>query len=64
MTVLEIMERLGIKEEVLVRSWVQDAGHLIQSNTKEKIEVSKKDLIKSVGSRDNVYILPSDLVSL
>ena len=42
MTVLEIMERLGIKEEVLVRSWVQDAVHLIQSNTKEKIEVSKK----------------------
>ena len=64
MTVLEIMERLGIKEEVLVRSWVQDAVHLIQSNTKEKIEVSKKDLIKSVGSTDNVYILPSDLVSL
>ena len=64
MTVLEIMERLGIKEEVLVRSWVQDAVHLIQSNTKEKIEVSKKDLIKSVGSTDNVYILPAALVSL
>lgn len=64
MTVLEIMERLGIKEEVLVRSWVQDAVHLIQSNTKEKIKVSKQDVLNSVDSDDNVYILPADLIGI
>ena len=64
MTVLEVMERLNIKEETLVIAWVKDAVHLIQSNTKEKVESTKRDLIKSVNSTDNVYILPSDLVSL
>ena len=64
MTVLEVMERLGVKEETLVQAWIKDAIHLIQSNTKEKVEVSKRDIIKSVGSTDNVYILPSDLVSI
>ena len=64
MTVLEIMERLGTKQEKLVIAWVQDAIHLIQSNTKEKVESTKVDLIKSVNSSDNVYILPADLVSL
>jgi len=64
MTVLEIMERLDIKEETLTIAWVKDAIHLIQSNTKEKVENTKIDLIKSVNSTDNVYILPSDLVSL
>ena len=64
MTVLEIMERLGTKEETLVISWIKDAIHLIQSNTKEKVESTKRDLIKSVNSADNVYILPADLVSL
>ena len=33
-------------------------------NTKEKVESTKRDLIKSVNSSDNVYRLPSDLVSL
>ena len=64
MTVLEVMERLGVKEETLVQALIKDAIHLIQSNTKEKVEVSKRDIIKSVGSTDNVYILPSDLVSI
>ena len=64
MTVLEVMERLGVKEETLVQAWIKDAIHLIQSNTKEIVEVSKRDIIKSVGSTDNVYILPSDLVSI
>ena len=64
MTVLEIMERLNTKEETLIRSWVQDAIHLIQSNTKEKVESTKIDIIKSVNNTDNVYLLPSDLVSL
>ena len=64
MTVLEVMERLGIKEETLAKAWIEDAIHLIQSNTIEKVEVSKRDIIKSVGSEDNIYILPSDLVSI
>ena len=64
MTVLELMERAGIQNETLAIAYIKDAIHLIQSNTKEKIEVSKRDLIKSSGSTDNVYILPADLVSL
>ena len=64
MTVLEVMERLNIKEETLAIAWIKDAIHLIQSNTKEKVESTKIDLIKSVNSTDNVYLLPSDLVSL
>ena len=64
MTVLEVMERLNIKEETLAIALVKVAVHLIQSNTKEKVESTKRDLIKSVNSTDNVYILPADLVSL
>jgi len=64
MTVLEVMERLNIKEETLAIAWIKDAIHLMQSNTKEKVESTKRDLIKSVNSTDNVYLLPSDLVSL
>jgi len=64
MTVLEVMERIGSKEESLVKAWIKDAIHLIQSNSKEKIEVAKRDVIKSVNSADNIYILPPDLVSL
>jgi hypothetical protein len=64
MTILEVMERIGVKEETLVQAWIKDAIHLIQSNTKEKVEVAKRDLIKSVRSEDNIYILPSDLVSI
>jgi len=54
MTVLEIMERLGTKEETLVKAWIKDAIHLIQSNTKEKVEVAKRDIIKS--SIENISI--------
>lgn len=64
MTVLEVMERLNTKEETLVIAWIKDAIHLVQSNTKEKVESTKIDLIKSVNNVDNVYILPPDLVSL
>tara|TARA_R100001082_G_C4359982_1_gene158841 strand:+ start:1416 stop:1706 length:291 start_codon:yes stop_codon:yes gene_type:complete len=64
MTVLETMERLNSKEETLIIAWIKDAIHLIQSNTKEKVENTKIDLIKSVNSADNVYQLPADLVSL
>ena len=64
MTVLELMERTGMKEETLAIAYIKDAIHLIQSNTKEKLEVNKQDIIKSVGSNDNVYVLPQDLIAL
>jgi|TARA_R100001594_G_scaffold123720_1_gene160259 hypothetical protein len=64
MTVLEAMERANIKETTLAIAWIKDAIHQIQSSTKEKIKSSKQDVIKSVDSDDNVYILPGDMISL
>ena len=45
MTVLEIMERTGIKQTSLTVAWVKDAIHLIQSSSKEKIKVRKQDVL-------------------
>ena len=64
MTVLELMERANIKETTLAIAWIKDAIHQIQSSTKEKIKSNKQDVIKSVDSDDNVYILPADMISL
>ena len=64
MTVLEAMERANIKETTLAIAWIKDAIHQIQSSTKEKIKSNKQDIIKSVDSDDNVYILPNDMISL
>jgi len=64
MTVLEAMERVGIEQETLAIAWIKDAIHLIQSNTKEKIKVKKQDIIKSVDSNDNIYVLPSDMIAI
>ena len=64
MTVLVVMERLNMKEETLVIAWIKDAIHLIQSNTKEKIKVQKRDIIKSVDSDDNVYQFPGDMIAV
>ena len=64
MTVLEIMERAGLKETNLSVAWVKDAIHLIQSSSKQKIKSRKQDIIKSVGSDDNVYIMPPDMIAL
>jgi len=64
MTVLEIMERTGVKETSLAKVWIKDAIHLIQSSSKEKIKVRKQDVLKSVSSSDNVYIMPADMISL
>ena len=60
MTVLEIMERTGVKETTLVLAWLKDAVHLIQSNTKERLKVAKHNIID--GERD--YSLPKDLVAI
>ena len=64
MTVLELMERTGMKEETLAIAYVKDAIHLIQSNTKEKLDVNKQDIINSQNSNDNIYILPRDLIAI
>ena len=64
MTVLELMERAGTNETTLSIAWVKDAIHLIQSNSKERLKVSKYDVIKSVDSDDNRYLLPADMIAL
>ena len=64
MTVLELMERIGMKEETLAIAYIKDAIHLIQSNTKEKLDVNKQDIIDAHDSDDNVYILPRDLIAI
>ena len=64
MTVLELMERTGMREETLAIAYIKDAIHLIQSNTKEKLDVNKQDIINAHDSDDNVYILPRDLIAI
>jgi 3D (Asp-Asp-Asp) domain-containing protein len=63
-TVLELMERTGMREETLAIAYIKDAMHLIQSNTKEKLDVNKQDIIKSIAADDNVYQIPSDLIAI
>ena len=60
MTVLEIMERAGMKETTLAIAWIKDAMHLIQSNTNDRTKVVKYNVID--GERD--YLLPQDLVAI
>ena len=64
MTILELMERAGTNETTLSIAWVKDAIHLIQSNSKERLKVSKYDVIKSVDSDDNRYLMPADMIAL
>ena len=59
-----MMERAGTNETTLSIAWVKDAIHLIQSNSKERLKVSKYDVIKSVDSDDNRYLLPADMIAL
>ena len=64
MTVLEMMERAGTSETTLSIAWVKDAIHLIQSNSKERLKVSKQDVIDAADSDDNRYLLPADMIAL
>ena len=64
MTILEMMERAGTSETSLSIAWIKDAIHLIQSNSKERLKVSKYDVIKSVDSDDNRYLMPADMIAL
>ena len=58
------MERAGTNETTLSIAWVKDAIHLIQSNSKERLKVSKQDVIKAVDSDDNRYLMPADMIAL
>jgi hypothetical protein len=64
MTLLEMMERAGTNETTLSIAWVKDAIHLIQSNSKERLKVSKQDVIDAADSDDNRYLLPADMIAL
>ena len=64
MTILEMMERAGTTETSLSIAWIKDAIHLIQSNSKERLNVSKYDVINAVDSDDNRYLLPADMIAL
>ena len=64
MTILEMMERAGTAEASLSIAWIKDAIHLIQSNSKERLKVSKYDVINAVDSDDNRYLLPADMIAL
>ena len=59
-----MMERSGLDNTTLTIAWIKDAIHLIQSNSKEKVKVSKQDIIKSVDGDDNVYKFPADMIAL
>ena len=60
MTVLEIMERTGLKETGLAKAWIKDAVQLIRSQYPENVKIDKQNIID--GERE--YILPADMISL
>jgi|TARA_R100000750_G_C2264681_1_gene65131 hypothetical protein len=60
MTVLEIMERAGMKETSVAIAWIKDAIEDIQSHHKENLKVDKQNVIQN--ERD--YILPRDLIAI
>ena len=64
MTVLELMERVGMKETTLTIAWIKDAIHHIKSNSIESTKVNKMDIIKAVDSDDNKYLLPADMIAV
>tara|TARA_R100001377_G_C3187137_1_gene109042 strand:- start:535 stop:825 length:291 start_codon:yes stop_codon:yes gene_type:complete len=64
MTILELMERVGTKNETLTIAYIKDAIHLLQSNTKEKIKSNKQDIINAHDGNDNIYRFPSDMIAL
>ena len=60
MTVLEIIERTGIKETTLAIAWIKDAIHLIQSQYDENIGSWKTNITD--GTRE--YPFPANLIKL
>jgi hypothetical protein len=60
MTVLEVMERAGIRDTNLAIAWIKDAIHFIESTQTENLKTRKFSIVE--GQRD--YDLPSDLISI
>ena len=60
MTILELMERSGVRDESLAIAWIKDAIDMIQSNSKERLKVEKFDVMDGVRE----YPFPKDMVSL
>ena len=60
MTVLELMERAGIRDTNLAISWIKDAIHYIESTQQENLKVRKLDITKN----QREYDLPADLISI
>jgi hypothetical protein len=60
MTVLEVMERAGLRDTNLAIAWIKDAIHLVESTQQENLKVKKINIVK--GQRD--YDLPADLISI
>jgi len=60
MTVLEAMERVGLKETTLAVAWIKDAIHLIQSQHDENLGTWKTTITD--GIRD--YSFPANMIKL
>ena len=60
MTVLEVMERAGIRDTNLAIAWIKDAVHFIESTQAENLKVRKMSIVKN--QRD--YDLPAGFVSI
>ena len=64
MTILEIMERAGTKDVKLVRAWIKDGIHLIQSTGVDSLKIKKQNIVNAADGDDHQYDLPSDMISL
>ena len=60
MTVLEVMERAGIRDTNLAIAWIKDAIHLVESTQSENLKVRKIAITKN----QREYDLPADLISI
>ena len=64
MTIQEIMERTGLKDYSLVKAYINDAVHLIQSTSVDSIKTSYSNITVASDGNDHEYDLPADLISL
>ena len=64
MTVLEVMERVGMKETTLAIAWIKDAIHLVQSQYDDNVATWKTDINKASTTVDNKYAFPVNLIKM
>ena len=64
MTILEIMERSGMRDESLTIAYIEDALHLINSSYDEDIGTWKTTITKATSSVNNIYPFPANLIKL